>query len=123
MNIIILLTCVFAFLSTCYSQSVWNAKRSSWLSIDAKERNMIENYIDGYSTYLDKARTELTSTKELMTMLNKEGFTLFTNSSQIKTGAKLIFNNRDRALIAVTIGSEPIAKGIVTGKQIGRAHV
>ncbi|MEY3689689.1 MAG: hypothetical protein RIT37_1251 [Bacteroidota bacterium] len=119
MNIIILLACVFAFLSTCYSQSVWNAKRSSWLSIDAKERNMIENYIDGYSTYLDKARTELTSTKELMTMLNKEGFTLFTNSSQIKTGAKLIFNNRDRALIAVTIGSEPITKG---SRLIGAHH-
>jgi len=119
MNILFLLFFSVILHSACFSQSIWNTKRSSWLSIDNNERTAIETYITGYSSYLDKARTELTSTKELIAMLNKQGFTLYTNPSQIKTGAKLIFNNRDRALIAVTIGTEPITKG---SRLIGAHH-
>jgi aspartyl aminopeptidase len=117
-NILILIS-FCSFITFAQAQSTWTSKRSSWLSIDQKERNTIEQYIKGYASYLDKARTELTSTKELLTILNKEGFTLYTNPTQIKSGAKLIFNNRDRALIAVVIGSEPITKG---SRLIGAHH-
>jgi aspartyl aminopeptidase len=113
---------IFSAFLICVSiqaQSVWNAKRSSWLSIDSKDRSSIDQYIKGYSTYLDKARTEITSTKELIEMLHKEGFSEYTNASQIKSGAKLIFNNRDRALIAIRIGAEPISKG---SRLIGAHH-
>ncbi len=113
---------IFSALLLCvsvHSQSVWNSKKSSWLDIDQKKRSDIEEYIKGYSTYLDKARTEITSTRELIAMLNKDGFSEYTNPTQIKSGAKLIFNNRDRALIALIIGAEPITKG---SRLIGAHH-
>ena len=119
MNTLFSIFLVFILCISIQAQSVWNAKRSSWLSIDSKDRSSIEQYIKGYSSYLDKARTEITSTKELIEMLKKEGFSEYTNPSQIKSGAKLIFNNRNRALIAVRIGSEPINKG---SRLIGAHH-
>ncbi len=119
MNTLFSIFLVFILCISIQAQSVWNAKRSSWLSIDSKDRSSIDQYIKGYSSYLDKARTEITSTKELIEMLKKEGFSEYTNPSQIKSGAKLIFNNRNRALIAVRIGSEPINKG---SRLIGAHH-
>ena len=119
MNTLFSIFLIFILCISIQAQSVWNAKRSSWLSIDSKDRSSIDQYIKGYSSYLDKARTEITSTKELIEMLKKEGFSEYTNPSQIKSGAKLIFNNRNRALIAVRIGSEPINKG---SRLIGAHH-
>lgn len=119
MNTLFSIFLVFILCISIQAQSVWNTKRSSWLSIDSKDRSSIDQYIKGYSSYLDKARTEITSTKELIEMLKKEGFSEYTNPSQIKSGAKLIFNNRNRALIAVRIGSEPINKG---SRLIGAHH-
>ena len=119
MNTLFSIFLVFILCISIQAQSVWNAKRSSWLSIDSKDRSSIDQYIKGNSSYLDKARTEITSTKELIEMLKKEGFSEYTNPSQIESGAKLIFNNRNRALIAVRIGSEPINKG---SRLIGAHH-
>ena len=119
MNTLFSIFLVFILCISIQAQSVWNAKRSSWLSIDSKDRSSIDQYIKGYSSYLDKARTEITSAKELIEMLKKEGFSEYTNPSQIESGAKLIFNNRNRALIAVRIGSEPINKG---SRLIGAHH-
>ena len=119
MKSFLFLLCAFSINASIQAQSTWNGKRSAWQNIDQKERSNIEKYIKGYASYLDKARTEITSTKELLSMLGKEGFSLFTESSQIKPGAKLIFNNRDRALIAVIIGSESIMKG---SRLIGAHH-
>ena len=119
MNTLFSIFLVFILCISIQAQSVWNAKRSSWLSIDSKDRSSIDQYIKGYSSYLDKARTEITSTKELIEMLKKEGFSEYTNPSQIESGAKLIFNNRNRALIVVRIGSEPINKG---SRLIGAHH-
>jgi len=118
-NCITLFVFVLMVQSQIYAQSVWNAKRSSWLSIEQKDRITIEDFIKGYSAYLDKARTELSSTKELIQLLKKEGFIVFSDKSQIKPGAKLIFNNRDRALIATIIGNESLIKG---SRLIGAHH-
>lgn len=119
MNSLLRILLAFLLYTSIQAQSVWNAKRSSWLSIDSKDRSSIDQYIIGYSSYLDKARTEITSTKELIAMLSKEGFSEYTKPSQIKSGAKLLFNNRDRALIAVKIGSKPINTG---SRLIGAHH-
>ena len=72
MNTLFSIFLVFILCISIQAQSVWNAKRSSWLSIDSKDRSSIDQYIKGYSSYLDKARTEITSTKELIEMLKKE---------------------------------------------------
>ena len=119
MKTLIFLFFAMSFHIVLQAQSSWNGKRSSWQTIDQKERSNIEKYIKGYTSYLDKARTEITSTRELLSMLEKEEFSLFTMPSQIKPGARLIFNNRDRALIAVIIGNESITKG---SRLIGAHH-
>ncbi|MFN4817870.1 MAG: aminopeptidase 1, partial [Ignavibacteria bacterium] len=118
MKAILISLCLFTFVNL-HGQSIWNSKRSSWLGIEQKDRTSIDMYIKGYTEYLDAARTELSSTRELMTLLRSNGFTLYSEKSQIKKGAKLLFNNRDRALIAVIIGDEPIMKG---SRLIGAHH-
>lgn len=118
MNTILIILCFFTFVNL-HGQSIWNAKRSSWQGIEQKDRTAIDMYIKDYTAYLDVARTELSSTRELMALMKSNGFALYTEKSQIKKGAKLLFNNRDRALIAVIIGDEAIMKG---SRLIGAHH-
>jgi aspartyl aminopeptidase len=52
------------------------------------------------------------------------GFAEFTDASQIKPGARLIFPNRDRALILAVIGTEPIVDAShVVGTHHDSPHI
>src|SRR5215831_14258940 len=65
------------------------------------------------------ARSALTSTSEVVRLARASGFVDFRDQSQVKTGARLIFNNRDRALILAVIGSDPVTTG---SRVIGTHH-
>lgn len=85
-------------------------KKSSWIGISSADKTAIEDFSKKYTNYLYNARTELSSTKELIEESKKNGFTIYSKLSDIKPGAKLLFINRDRALIACIIGAQPFIK-------------
>lgn len=93
------------------AQSVWSSKKSSWIGISSADKTTIEDFSKKYTNYLYNARTELSSTKELIEESKKKGFTIYSKLSDIKPGAKLLFINRDRALIACIIGAQPFTQG------------
>ncbi|HKV40736.1 MAG TPA: peptidase M18 [Blastocatellia bacterium] len=89
-------------------QGVWAAKKSGWQLLTASQRQEVFKYADGFKSYLRVARSALSSNREFIRMAREAGFQDFTNPSQVKPGAKLIFNNRDRALILTVVGSDPV---------------
>jgi aspartyl aminopeptidase len=108
----ILFVCVLLlFCRTASAQSVWQSKASGWQLISPEQRKECFALNDNLKKYLDKARNELTSTKEVLTLAKSKGFKEFTEPSQIKAGAKLFVNNRGRALALVVVGSTPIING------------
>jgi aspartyl aminopeptidase len=86
-------------------------KKSGWQLLNSAQKDSVFKFTEEYKGYVDKARTELSSTAEILRYLRAEGFQLYSSLEQIRPGARLIFNNRDRALIAAVIGRESITRG------------
>ncbi|MBV9435669.1 MAG: peptidase M18 [Acidobacteria bacterium] len=89
----------------------WSSRKSGWLLLHDGERNQVESFAKDYKKYMSVAKTAMTSTHEVMRQAKAAGFADFTSPTQVKPGAKLIFPNRERALILAVIGSEPMTSG------------
>jgi aspartyl aminopeptidase len=90
---------------------VWESKKSGWLLLTGDQHNQVIQFADQYKQYLRVARSAELSNREVMRLARAAGFIEFTDPSQVKAGARLIVNNRDRAVILAVIGSQPMAEG------------
>ncbi|HKP13670.1 MAG TPA: peptidase M18, partial [Blastocatellia bacterium] len=91
--------------------SVWATKKSGWQLLAAPQQQEVFDFAEKYKSYLNVARTALTSTREVVRQARAAGFADFTDAAQVKPGARLIINGRDRAVILAVIGSEALTAG------------
>jgi aspartyl aminopeptidase len=91
--------------------SAWALKKSGWQMLTQPQRAEVFDFAERYKSYLRVARSALTSTREVTRMARANGFADFTDPSQVKPGARLIINARDRAVILAVIGTEPLTAG------------
>ena len=105
-------------------KGVWAMKKSAWLLLTPAERAQVHDFAEDYKDYLTVARTAQSSTREVVRRARSAGFAEFTEASQVKPGARLIFPNRDRALILVVVGTEPIEESShVVGTHHDSPHI
>lgn len=76
-------------------------------------------FSEGYKMYLDLSKTEREAVKTTVAMAEKEGFERWQDGKKYKSGDKLYFVNRKKAVILVRIGDEPIENGVL----IAAAHI
>lgn len=93
-------------------KSVWSSRKSGWLLLDSTQKQDVNQFAEDYKSYLKVARSALTSTSEVLRLARAAGFQDFTSPSQVKPGSKLIFNNRDRAVILAVIGNDSLTSGL-----------
>jgi aspartyl aminopeptidase len=93
-------------------RTVWEGKKSGWDLATADQRKEIFAFNDAYKAYLKVARSAYFSTKEMTRQAKAAGFVEFTQAAQVKAGARLIVNSRDRGLMLVVVGTEPMASGL-----------
>src|SRR4051812_36010189 len=89
----------------------WSTRKSGWLLLNDAQRSDVESFSKDYKQYMSVAKTAMTSTHEVLRLAKSAGFTEFSNPSQVKPGARLLFINRERAVILAIIGLEPITAG------------
>lgn len=106
-----LMLMTFANHSLAQDGSVWATKRSGWQLLTADQRRAVFDFAESYKAYLRAATTAANSNREVIRQAKANGFTEFTDAAQVKPGARLIFNNRDRAVILAIVGSEPVLNG------------
>ena len=87
--------------------------------IDTQERIAVEEYCSGYMSYLDSSRTEREAVNNAIALAEAEGFVEFKPGVALKSGSKVYYNNRGKALILAVIGKKPLDCGAV----IAGAHV
>lgn len=117
---------LIAVACSCSAQesSVWETKRSAWLTLPAAERPSVERLSSDLKAYLGTARSALDSNREVIRMARASGFAEFTNDSQVKPGARLIVNNRDRAVMLIIVGQRPLIEGMrVVGTHQDAPHI
>src|SRR5947199_4098681 len=122
-----LMASILALSVTATAQSSaegWVNKKSSWLELNAQSREQAFHFADDYKAFMSAAKTARTSTKEIIRLAKAAGFAEFTNPGQVKAGARLIIPARDRAVVLVVIGSEPIVTGLrVIGTHQDSPHI
>ncbi|QEE28758.1 peptidase M18 [Terriglobus albidus] len=94
------------------------ASKSVWLTLTPQQKSDVFAFAEPYKDYLRHAKSAGLSTAEFLSLAKAAGFTEFTSPSQIKPGAKLIFDNRDRAVVFAVIGSDSVE----TGTRIVATH-
>ena len=106
---ILLLILVILFIQPAYSQTI--SKQSAWLTVTAEQQKSITKVNDELKNFLSKARTELTSTREVLSIAKSKGFKEFTDVSQVRPGSKFYVNNRERAIALIVVGKNPLLAG------------
>ena len=100
-------------------ESVWDTRRSAWELATPEQRSRISSFAEDYKGYLRAARSAQTSTRAVVRQATAAGFVDFKEGSQVRPGARLVVNARDRAVLLVVVGSEPLVAG---SRLIGTHH-
>ena len=100
------------------SGSVWESRTSGWEQLAEGQKDQVLRFAEDYKTYLSAARSAEASTREVIRLARAAGFSELTEGSQVRPGARLYVNGRDRALILAVVGSDPI----VTGSRLVGTH-
>lgn len=76
-------------------------------------------YCEGYKRFLNVGKTERECVKEGVRMLEEAGYRPFERGKKYRTGDKVFYVNREKALIATTFGKRPLTQGL----RINGAHI
>lgn len=76
-------------------------------------------FCEGYKEYLDRSKTERECVSASLTLLIQNGYQPFDVHKKYQAGDKIYYINRDKALIATTVGKQSLGKGI----RMNIAHI
>jgi aspartyl aminopeptidase len=84
---------------------------SAWLTLTPDQKAEVMHFAEPYKDYLRHAKSAALSDAELVRLAHAAGFADLTSPAQVKPGARLILNNRGRAVLFAVIGNDPITSG------------
>ncbi len=114
-----LLACAGALSADEKTGSVWESRKSAWEALAPGQKDEVFRFAEDYKKYLSVSRTAETSTREVIRLAKAAGFSEFTKADQVKPGARLYVNGRDRAIILIVVGSDSLTTG---SRLIGTHH-
>ena len=100
-------------------ESLLNAPNNGHTSLTGEQRSEMEAYCKRYMAFMDACKTEREATAWAVAEAEKLGFKPFVPGMEVKTGDKIYYNNRDKAIALAVIGKESLSKGA----NICAAHV
>ena len=98
------------------------------LIVDQKNGGLVLNetelqrafiFCDGYKHFLDSAKTEREAVETAIGLATAKGYRAFEAGKNYQAGDRVYYNNRGKAIILATIGTEPIQRGV----RISAAHI
>lgn len=88
-----------------------NRTNGSSLMTDEELLN-VDEYCEGYKTFLDVGKTEREVVISAIEMAKKKGYVPFDYTKKYNAGDKVYYNNRGKAVIFAVVGTEPMDKGV-----------
>ncbi len=77
------------------------------------------SFCENYKVFLDEGKTERECVKKAVELLKAAGYTEFDTQGSYKTGDKVYYVNRKKAIIATTFGEKSVKEGI----RMNGAHI
>ncbi|MDD4494945.1 MAG: aminopeptidase, partial [Eubacteriales bacterium] len=88
--------------------------KNIWEKCDDEYKNKINGFCEDYKRFLDLGKTERECTRESEKLLKANGFVSISEvKNNFAPGTKIYHVNRDKSLIAVVIGKEPLKNGLL----------
>ena len=100
-------------------ESLLAAPKNGYTRITADQRAEMNAYCKRYMAFMDACKTEREATAWAVQEAQKLGFKPFVPGMDVKSGDKIYYNNRNKAIALAVIGTEPLSKGA----NICAAHV
>lgn len=88
------------------------AKKSMFERASEEERRAAMDFAEGYKKWLDRSKTEREAVREMISMLEENGFREYNLGDPVSAGDRLYCNNRGKNLFVITVGTEPISEGV-----------
>ena len=102
-----------------YRAELFYEQKNGYDSLSLEGREAMDAYCEGYKRYLNESRTERESVRNAIELAEAEGFTEYVPGMALKTGDKVYYSNRGKALLLAVMGNEPMSAGAV----VTAAHV
>ena len=100
-------------------EKLLDKKEFGWKSANEEEKNKIFDFAEGYLDFLNKAKIEREFVREAKRVAESNGFKDINSLSELKSGDKIYFINRDKSMYLAVIGSRNIEEGLnIIGSHI-----
>lgn len=93
--------------------------QNGYRRMDGAELPLLDAYCERYKAFLSASRTERATVKNAVSLAESRGFRPYTSGMTLKSGDRVYYNNRGRALCLAVIGTRPLAQGMT----ITAAHI
>ena len=100
-------------------ESLLMAPKNGYTRITEEQRSEMNAYAKRYMAFMDACKTEREATAWAVQEAEKLGFKPYTPGMEAKTGDKIYYNNRDKAIALAVIGKKSLAEGA----NICAAHI
>ena len=96
-----------------------NKKTCGWKNVSSDEKNKIFKFSDEYISFLNSSKTERLAAKNIINVLEKNGFKDINTVDKINTGDKVYMLNKNKSIYASVIGNENLSCGLnIIGSHI-----
>ncbi len=100
-------------------EKLFYERKNGLLKVDDDTLSKMQEYCEGYKTYLDNAKTEREAVAAAIRLAEEKGFVPFVIGKKYNAGDKVYFNNRGKTVAFAVIGKQAAD----TGVNITAAHV
>lgn len=100
-------------------EKLFSAPKNAGIRLSEEKIKKADKFCEKYKAFLDAAKTEREAVKEAVRLAKENGFEKYSKSKKYKSGDKVYYINRGKAVILCTFGSESIENGV----KINAAHI
>lgn len=93
-------------------EDLFRKAKTGWEGIEEGLKENIFKFCDGYIEFLNKSKTEREIIKSVKEIAENNGFKNIREFSNLKSGDKVYYINRDKSMYLAIIGEENIENGI-----------
>ena len=102
-----------------YRAELFYEPKNGYETMDAGQRSAMEAYCEDYKRFLNDSRTERECVRNAIALAEAQGFVEYVPGMELKTGEKIYYSNRGKALLLAIMGKKPMREGAV----VAAAHV
>lgn len=88
-----------------------NNVKKTWKGADAQMMREIQEFSNGYMSFLDAAKTEREAVSEVVRLAEAQGFKSVDSTEELKPGDRVYGINHNKSIYLAVIGNSPITDG------------